>query len=227
MDKKGILEVFKPVIDLASDATPNLLVPEQAQKEEAQAKFLSHIEKFASRILKGYHILLREIDMLRFEDPSFISDDSWDKLNDITKQEEISFSDCEKKDIKSIFGLSENEIDKLYSAADKLFIEERYHEASDALFFISNIEPTNSVFWLALGMSEYFQERWQEAIQAFMFGMAASETPDLRNVVYLAHSYKHLGEKTRARELIDGLLTQFDKTELESLGDLKALREEL
>lgn len=227
MDKKGIIEVFAPVIDLVSDAPPNLLVPEQTKKEEAKTKFLAHIEKFASRILKGYHILLKEIDMMRFEDPSFITDESWDKLNDITKQEEVSFSDCETKDIKTIFNLSENEIDKLYMAADRLFIEERYHEASDALFFISNIEPTNSVFWLALGMAEYFQERWQEAIQAFMYGMAASDTPDLRNVVYLAHCYKNLGEKGRARELIEGLLTQFDKAELENLGDLEALRQEL
>ncbi len=227
MDKKAIKELYRPVLDLIEEGPPNPLIPKQTRKAEAENKITHQVEAFGLRLIKGYHILLKEIDLMRFEDPDFISDSSWERLNDIILEDEISFEEFHDKPLLEIFKLQEEDLLKLYSAADRIFAFERFQEASDALFFLSHMQPTNSVFWLALGISEYFQDRWNEAAQAFMLGMASSDTPDLKNVVYLAHCYKNMGDKIRAREIIDSLLSYFNKEDLEDLGDLNSFRMEL
>jgi tetratricopeptide (TPR) repeat protein len=224
----GIKTFLKPVTDkiTESQGPPTPLIPPNLQGEKIKLELLQNAEKFAERIGQGLTNLVNEVEAIAKEDPDFVTEDELKRIKDISKPESLSEDDLKNRSIMDILGLDENLIGKFYSASDHLFAAERFKEASDALFFIANIEPTESIFWLALGNAEFLQENWTEALKAFSLAYYTNPS-DPRAVIYAAQCHHELGDNKQAAMIIDSIIQYYPEESLVEFGDLKGLREAL
>lgn len=100
-------------------------------------------------------------------------------------------------------------MEQFYAVAYRLFQEGRINEAADALFFLTAMNPTVHIYWLAFGMAEQSLERYQEALSAY--AMAALTEPE--NPVSFFHSalcYQALQDEENMRLSLETALQYFD-----------------
>lgn len=207
MDTK-LKDLFSPLIDLiVGSSPPNALVPEAKIREKIHVEIEAQAEKYIGRLTERHTALIVAINEINDSDPGYISEKIIRSLNKVED-------------------LSEDEFAKLYAACDHLFVEERFKEASDALFFLANANLTQPMLWLGLGVAEYFQNKWKEALFAFNVAFSLNQY-DLRSAVYAAHCFDEMGDKDKAKQIVDVILKDFDSDDIADLGDLKSYRESL
>lgn len=207
MDTK-IKELFSPLVEIITGHNPpNALLSKEQLKAKIEHEIEVQSDIYINRLKEGHTALIRAINEVNDHQPGYISKNIIRSLN-------------------QVHDLSEDEFSKLYAACDHLFMEERFKEASDALFFLANANMNQSMLWLALGVAEYFQNKWKESLFAFNMAFALNQF-DLRSAVYAAHCFDELGEKKKAKQIIEIILKDFDSSEIADLGDLKNYLETL
>lgn len=195
-------ELFTPLVEaLAGENPPNPLLLKDQLKKKIDQEIEKQADAYFDRLKVGHTSLIKAISEVNNQDPNYIDEKIIRSLNQVEN-------------------LSEDEFAKLYAACDHLFVEERFKEASDALFFLANANINQAMLWLALGVAEYFQNKWKDALFAFNMAFSLNQF-DLRSAVYAAHCLDEMGDKAKAKQIIEVILRDFDQEDLEDLGDLK------
>lgn len=112
---------------------------------------------------------------------------------------------AEGKTFQEIFSYDANTMAAFYEAASKLYNREQYKEASDAFFFLTNLNPYVYAYWLGLGMSEQLNDDPASALIAY--NMASFIEPE--NPLPHYHSagcYKAIHDDHSALEAIEKAL---------------------
>lgn len=197
-----IRELFSPLVQIiVGQNPPNALMTDAQLKAKIEREIESQASTYIKRLTDGHTALIVAINEVNDRTPGYINELIIRNLNQVGD-------------------LSEDEFSKLYAACDHLFMEERFKEASDALFFLANANINQAMLWLALGVAEYFQNKWKEALFAFNMAFSLNQY-DLRSAVYAAHCFDEMGEKAKAKQIIEIILRDFDHEDIEDLGDLK------
>jgi type III secretion system low calcium response chaperone LcrH/SycD len=74
---------------------------------------------------------------------------------------------AEGKSLQEIFNYTDDAMAIFYKAAYNLFQAQSYKESSDAFFFLTNLNPYVSTYWLGLGMSEHLNSDYHAALIAY------------------------------------------------------------
>lgn len=112
--------------------------------------------------------------------------------------------------LEAVFGFNDEIMARFYNKAHQLFQEKSYHRSADTFFFLSLINPYQSIYWLGLGMSDHLRQAYDSAL----FAYAMVSLIDPKNPIphyhsadcYLAKSDKQsaLASYKLAIELADG-----------------------
>lgn len=197
-----IKELFSPLVQIiVGQNPPNAILTDKQLRAKVEHEIEGQADVYIKRLTDGHTALIVAINEVNDQHPGYIKENIIRNLNQIND-------------------LSEDEFSKLYAACDHLFMEERFKEASDALFFLANANINQSMLWLALGVAEYFQNKWKESLFAFNMAFSLNQF-DLRSAVYAAHCFDEMGEKMKAKQIIEIILRDFDSADIDDLGDLK------
>lgn len=128
-----------------------------------------------------------------------ISDEARARMTD---PEIINEALSKGKTFQEILGYTAETMEKFYSAAYKLYQEQRYEDASDAFVFLTSLNPHVHNYWLGLGMCEHMTEEYHGALMAY--GMAVMT--DIRNPI----PHYHSASCYKALEDIDSALASID-----------------
>lgn len=109
---------------------------------------------------------------------------------------------AEGKSFQEIFKYTENAMALFYKTAYTLFQNQSYKEASDAFFFLTNLNPYISTYWLGLGMSEHLNNEYDAALIAY--GMVSVIDP--KNPL----PHYHAASCYRALNDIENALASYD-----------------
>lgn len=69
--------------------------------------------------------------------------------------------------LQEIMELSEETLGRFYTAGNYFFEHQEYHKASDIFYVIISLDPRRYNCWMALGLSEVHQQRWEPALISF------------------------------------------------------------
>ena len=101
---------------------------------------------------------------------------------------------AEGKTFQEIFNYSDDVMGVFYKAAYQLFQRQQYAEAADAFFFLTNLSPYVSTYWLGLGMSEQLSENPSSALIAYSMATVTDPQNPLPHY-HSAACYKELHEE--------------------------------
>jgi type III secretion system low calcium response chaperone LcrH/SycD len=119
---------------------------------------------------------------------------------------------AEGKSFQEIFNYTEDAMAAFYKTAYGLFQKQAYKEAGDAFFFLTNLNPYVSTYWLGLGMSEQLNNDFDSALIAY--GMVSIMEPE--NPLAHYHSagcYRSINDKENALASIDLAIAAADEVE--------------
>ena len=105
------------------------------------------------------------------------------------------------KSLQDQFQLGKSTMTRFYSVAYHLFTAERYQEASDALFFLTLLNPRAHKYWVALGKCEQKCRRYEAAL--FAYGKAmVSDYQDPEVYAHAAECYYFLNDDKKAHRAL-------------------------
>lgn len=109
---------------------------------------------------------------------------------------------------QEIIGYSPEIMRQFYAAAYRLYQAGLDSEAADAFFFLTVLNPSVQVHWLALGMAEQCQKKYEDALIAYaMATLLKSDDP--LPYYYSAVCYQALHEKENAQKSFQMALCYF------------------
>jgi type III secretion system low calcium response chaperone LcrH/SycD len=106
---------------------------------------------------------------------------------------------------KDLKGITDEELEAVYSVAYNLFTNRRYEEAEDAFKLLCFLDHLSKKFWLGLGACRRAREDYQGAIDAF--GLAGVlDLHDARAPLQSAECHILLGNKAAAASAYNAIL---------------------
>lgn len=126
--------------------------------------------------------------------------------------------------LQDILGISHVSLQSLYKLSKYLYEHQHYEEASGAFYLLSLINPSYHIFWIGLGNSEYFMQRYHEALLAYTFA-AQTDPTDPSCQLLIARSQMALGNYVAATATLS--IAELTCAEHESREKTKKQIEEL
>ncbi len=152
------------------------------------------------RIERGFEVLVRELKS--YEPPVSLEaiKKDWvgytDYVLKTVNKQELDFSLFEEN-----IPLSEDTLQQFYGVGFRLYEHERYEEAGDVFFVISNIDYRRHNVWMLLGLCEKALSRFDQALVAFSMAIL-TDPQDPWAFLYSSECYIALGEKIDAEECV-------------------------
>ncbi len=128
----------------------------------------------------------------------------------------IKSSTEQDKSYQQILGLSEATMEAFYQAAKYLYEQQHYEEASALFQLLIALSGKEPLFWLALGNSEYYCQRYESALIAY--AIAGHIDPfDPACHLYSCKCYEELRQLDKARNALALALIAIDGSEGQAL----------
>lgn len=118
-------------------------------------------------------------------------------LKNLSDPDFIARELAEGKTMQEIFDYDDKTMHAFYEIAYGLFQKQAYKEAADAFFFLTNLNPTISTFWLGLGMSEHLNHNFDAAIMAYNMTILSDPNNPIPHF-HVANCYLALQDKASA-----------------------------
>ena len=182
---------------------PQVLTPKQ--REENLLVRMEEIALFRiQRLTRGLTTLLETLDRLSEEDPSQFPPSLMKAWESIAALKPLDVNELLENPIslKEYYGLSVEVLEKCYATASHEFESGHYQQAADILFYLSALDPDNSLFWLALGNAEFYCSNYWDALQDYRLAFYTNPH-DPRSLLYGAHCYEALHKKDAALETVE------------------------
>ena len=105
--------------------------------------------------------------------------------------------------LKSAKGITNEEMNAVYSLAHDFYRTGRYQDAETLFKFLTVYDHLNPRYWMGLGATRQVQRRFEEAIKAYAL---VSVTLDVKNVkapYYAAECFLAMGDRENARKALE------------------------
>lgn len=194
MDSKVTLEPFlnklkadvfastveKTITECFSSPPPHSLEPKKVWKQKIRSELMDLYSGQAAidKITAGFDAIAsdlhRHLSSKEFEKISKEWEEGVKKWISLAKEKPTAPSEC----LQEMMGISEETLTQFYQAAQRYFRHKDFQKASDALYVIVGLDPRRYNVWLALGLSEAHNHRFEQALISFsMASIADSESP--------------------------------------------------
>jgi tetratricopeptide (TPR) repeat protein len=180
------------------------------------------INQLNRRIAKGYSLLCALYEKQKqapdgssqyvaFLEPAFFEDKE-DVI--VSMDDKID----EEKVIQNSLGIEESDLSKAHDLAIDLFNDERYEEAADAFFCLSNIAPDIPELLMSLAHAEFHAKHFESAATCYGIAFVANPT-DPQPLIYAAASLIQLGNKDEALVYLDEATEVINSQEIKDLDE--------
>lgn len=186
----------------------NGLLSAQTIKNRLELEVDEAVRKFSERWRRGYlqlqnlYCLAKENDpelKLPFLEPDFFSS---------KEQALLTFGEEEAEDemheLADVLGIDSAELSKAHDLVADLFDNERFEDAADALFFLSNLAPLIPNILVSLGQAEYAANHLEAAANCYSLAYMC-DTSDPRPLIHAIYCLKNIGYTDEAKEYLDQL----------------------
>lgn len=103
---------------------------------------------------------------------------------------------------QQILGFSDDAVLGFYDVAKELMNQQRYGDAADAFFFLTQLAPQVKAFWLGMARSERLNNRLEEAIGLYLCVIAMEEA-DKSIFMESVRCCLAAGKKEEALQILD------------------------
>lgn len=179
------------------DAPPNSMETGEMRLKKEKREIADIFNKLKSKVEKGMKLIMGK-------------DQSID--TNISKKN-LMVEIQEGKSMQEIYGISDETIEHFYHAAKAIYDRKDYEDAINAFSFLCFLNRKNYAFWIGLGNSEFFCNRFEEALQAYAFAVLADPfepTPHIQS----CFCYEKMGDRELAKNALDlALISMGDNVE--------------
>lgn len=202
--------------------------PVQVKKEQVEKQVHLNVLTLKKRIENGTYHLLQALFELSSKQPELFSDQVAQDLARL-----IAFTSAENmqksaqkyllsldhdESLQKVCKISESSLNSLYQAAKHLYEDAMYEDAADAFCVLTFVNAKQSGFWMGLGHSEFFCNRYSPALLAYALA-CQTNTSDPYCHFFSCKCYIALNELENALNALDVAL--FIIGENKDYGQLK------
>lgn len=103
---------------------------------------------------------------------------------------------------QQVLGFSDEAILGFYEAAQRLLEKQRYDDAADAFFFLTQMAPAVKAFWIGLGHSERLRGQHESAGVAYMMAIGLDQG-DKDSYILAVRTWLDAGNLEKALQVLD------------------------
>lgn len=210
------------------------LFSKQGEKDRIRAELSAGLNQFIDHIKKGFILLKETFGTLSIQDPehsAYVNEANNFLNRDFNKDVNLSPDLIGDKSLKEFYNLSDHTLHSFYLVANYYYVQNRFQEAAEILFFLCLLDPLNAIYWQALGSANYFSGNYQDALYAYFVSFTLNpEGDDPRPLFYAARCYEAQLDFEKARDCIDAAIEILGNEEIinqELLDDAKQYHSEI
>ena len=103
---------------------------------------------------------------------------------------------------QQVLGFSDEAILGFYEAAQRLLEKQKYDDAADAFFFLTQMAPAVKAFWIGLGHSERLRGQNEPAAVAYMMAIGLDQG-DKDSYILAVRTWLDAGNLDKALQVLD------------------------
>ena len=189
--------------EIVHQIPPNSLITESQRSDLIKNEIFEVYSQFFEKLQDG----LREISENRPKIESTAIDDTDTHTNLELIQLWEAFDKIKELEItgqypKDYCGLNDSIMKSFNSVAAYLYEGKQFKKSAAVYTLLTYLDPRQPAFWLGLGNSEYFNQSYQAAIQAYQMAMAVNPN-DVQAYFYSAHCHQNLGNTDLAMQSVN------------------------
>lgn len=210
---EGLTQLAASMAEIISENDPHAgkMTPKKAERERLSKALEAEFILFRRRFELSCHPLLLALDELTKTHPEIYLESiarDFHKLQNTllaidAKKIEEAFS--RNWSFQELAGMQDSTIEALYQAARLLYEREQYEEAAALFGILTFFNAKHFIFWIGLGNSEFFLQRFEAALKAYAIAVHANPdeaTPHL----YSAKCFEELQQLDNALNALNTAL---------------------
>lgn len=160
------------------------LLPKKLRQQQWQAEIDNEITDFEKKMENGASLIFKTLIELSKNRPELFSDEVADGIISFMKysgnvqdhQSEYIKALEKGQSLQELCGMSNKVLEAFYQTGKYIYEHQRYAEAADVFSVLTIFNSEEPVFWLGLGNSEYFCNKYEPALVAY--AMVALTNPN-------------------------------------------------
>lgn len=150
---------------------PNILEPKEIWEQKKRNELIELFSGQAAidKTARGFDAIIENLNSLLSPQEMEKVSQEWERgvENWIAETKIVQENATPKGSLMKIMGLSEELFVKFYQAANRYFEYKDFQKASDAFYAIAGLDPSRYNVWMALGLSEAHNQRYEQALISF------------------------------------------------------------